>query len=181
MTPKEYQPLLKRKLQGIYPDQDVEIEWTSIRGDSSVYSPRVDAAVGPFATENKHIEEYSNLLETSEDFIRKLIQKHNENLKSFDLDIDEHLFTILKHFNQNARCLLCVEIENKVSRKHILGGFVNASALGRVAILIPWTSEKLKAFVKLRNYLGFLASVGKNTFKTDNILILTREQLDECF
>ncbi len=180
MKSKEYQSILKAKLQEIY-NEEVKIEWTSMKGNKEVYSPRVDVSVGPFAEDQKYIEEYNNLLDVSENFINKLIQKHNENLNYFGLEADENLFERLKDFNENARCFICIEIENKVSRKHLIGGLVNASALGRIGILIPWTSEKLKAFIKLRNYLKFLGRVGKNTFKTDNILILTKEQLNDCF
>jgi len=181
MTPKEYQPILKTKLKKIYKHEEVEIEWLPMKGNRNIYSPRVDAAVGPFALDHKFQSEYDSLMQTSRIFIEKLIKKYNENLRSFDLNIEENLFNELKYFNQNARCLLCIEIENKVSRKHLIGGLVNASALGRIGILIPWTSEKLKAFINLRNYLEFLGSVGKNTFKTNNIIILTKEQLDDCF
>ena len=45
----------------------------------------------------------------------------------------------------------------------LLGGAVNAAALGRIGIVVAWTSEKLKAFAKLRRYLNFLGIVGKNT------------------
>ena len=188
MTPKEYQIELKEKLQRIYPAQRVETEWTSIKKKDGledvygkVYCPRVDVAVGPFATQARFSEEYNNLQNESEHFIEKLIEKHNENLIHFGLEIKTDLFDRLKYFNRNARCFLCIEIENKVSRKHLVGGLVNASALGRVGVLIPWTPEKLKAFVKLRNYLMFLGKVGKNTFKTENVLILTKEQLNDCF
>ena len=51
MTPKEYQPILKTKLKEIYKYKEVkvEIEWSSMKGDKNIYSPRVDAAVSPFA------------------------------------------------------------------------------------------------------------------------------------
>ena len=42
---------------------------------------------------------------------------------------------------------------------------------------VAWSADKLKAFIKLREYLNFLGSVGKNTFDTTNLLILDKEQL----
>lgn len=178
MTPKEYQTILKGKLERIYPE--VLTEWSSMSGNSNVYSPRVDLAVGPFATNRRYIEEYDDLMTESRVFIESLLFKHNENLAAFNLETENNHFEQLFDFNKNARCFLCIEIENKVSRKHLIGGLVNASALGRIGILIPWTPEKLKAFLKLRNYLKFLGRVGKNTFKTANVLILTKDQLDDC-
>ena len=84
------------------------------------------------------------------------------------------------YFNENARCLLCIEIEGTGSRKHCLGDLINASALGRVGILVARSEKMLKAFLRQREYLRFLGSVGKNTLKTDNTLILSTEQFDKC-
>lgn len=181
MSPKEYQTILKAGLQNIYPNSEIEIEWPAFNGVKDIYSPRVDLAVGPFAYNTRHDNSYNSLLNDSRNFIEKLIEKHNENLSEFNLESDFNSFNDLLYFNSNARCLLCMEIENKVSRKHLIGGLINASALGRIGILIPWTPEKLKAFIKLKNYLKKLGELEKNTFRTDNILILTKEQLDSCF
>ena len=59
----------------------------------------------------------------------------------------------------------------------MIGGAVNASVLGRIGILVAWSPDKLRAAIKLRRYLEFLARVGKNTFDTTNLLILSKEQL----
>ena len=177
---KNYQKLMKEKLSLIYPANDIETEWYSIKGNKNIYSPRVDLAVGPFATERRYEDEYDDLMKKSRIFVESLITKHNENLRSFGSELEDNSFEKLFDFNKNARCLLCIEIENEVSRKHLIGALVNVSALGRIGILIPWTPEKLKAFIKLRNYLKLLKEVGKNTFKTDNVLILTKEQFDDC-
>ena len=190
MTPKEYQPIAKRMLEKLYSEvEQVKKEWASIKGNKNIYSPRVDLAVGPFAIDKRYEKKYDGLMRMrkSQAFIKSMIAKHNENLKTIDKNLitfglksEDDYFQKLLYFNRNARCLLCIEIENKVNRKHLIGGLVNASALGRVAILIPWTPEKLKAFIRIRNYLKFLGRVEKNTFKTDNVLILTKNQFDGC-
>ena len=89
-------------------------------------------------------------------------------------------FHELKILNENSRCLLAIEIENNVSRKHLLGGAVNAAALGRLGIVVGWTENKVKALVKLQTYWDFLYSVGKNTFNTRNLVILSPQQLSEA-
>jgi hypothetical protein len=81
--------------------------------------------------------------------------------------------------NENARCFIAVEIENESSRKHILGGMVNAAALGRLGIIVAWTPEKLRAVLKMRRYLVYLATVGKRTFDPANLFVLTRGQFDQ--
>ena len=53
MTLKEYQKLLVQKLQNVYPEAPIESEWSAMRGDKSLYCPRIDVAVGPFAVNDK--------------------------------------------------------------------------------------------------------------------------------
>jgi hypothetical protein len=107
----------------------------------------------------------------------KLIAKHNDNCGGHE----EHTrFELIRDFNENARCLLCIEIEESGTRKHCLGNLVNASALGRVGILVSRKPSVLPTFLRQRAYLHFLAEVQKNTFRTTNALVLTAEQLTEC-
>jgi hypothetical protein len=55
---------------------------------------------------------------------------------------------------------------------------VNAASLGRIGIGVAYNDRTLRTFVRLLNYLGFLKRVGKNTYKTTNFLILTKDQLE---
>lgn len=178
MTVKEYQKYFKDKLKNIY--QEVEVEWNPFGRRDDQYSPRPDIAVGPFAINNRLVRDYDILLNESKSkaFIESLIEINNQNIIRIGGGNQSTLFNI-SHFNDNARCFLCIEIENATSRKHIMGGLVNASALGRVAILVAWTPDKLKAFIKLKNYLKSLTVAEKNSFKTDNILILDKDQFKE--
>jgi hypothetical protein len=173
---KEYQNLLCDELSRIYPTVEVVSEWASMKDEMGIYSPRVDVAVGPFATQGICIEQYNQLMDDSQDFIIKLINYHSVNIRAFTPESKLLTFNALKHKNSNARCLLAIEIENSGSRKHIIGDVVNASALGRVGIFIAWTPEKLRAVIKMRRYLQFLKRVGKNTFNTTNLLILDKNQ-----
>lgn len=178
MKLKEYQRQLVSELQRIYPITPIHAEWTAIRKDRSVYCPRIDVAVGPFATDTKcFIDEYDTLFANSEHFISTMLDYHKQNVERLSWENFITSIDSLRNKNRNARCLLAIEIENRVSRKHLIGGAVNAAALGRIGIVVAWTPEKLKAFVKLRRYLNFLGSVGKNTFDTTNLLILDRDQL----
>jgi hypothetical protein len=181
MTVKKYQKYCKNKLDTIY--QEVQVEWNPFKGcevSNKQYCPRLDMAVGPFAINNQFREAYTDLLceLKSKAFIESLIRANNQNIIRVGRGEQSDLSDFYS-FNLNARCFMCVEIENKVSRKHIAGGLVNASALGRVAVLIAWTPDKLKAFIKLKNYLKYLSSVEKNSFKTNNILILDKDQFKE--
>lgn len=159
------------------PGVEVKTEWATMVGELRMYSPRLDIAVGPFATIRRYIQEYDDLMERNRTFIEALIETHNSNLREFGLPTRFPDFEEIKHKNQNARCFLAIEIENRVSRKHLMGGAINAAALGRIGIVVAWTPDKLKAFLQLRRYLEFLDSVGKNTFDTTNLLIMDKDQL----
>ena len=177
MNLKEYQNNIKNKLRNIFPELDVETEWRIKVEQFNIYSPRLDLAVGPFSINNRNIINYDNLLNTYRYFFDKLIKIHNNNLHIFNNYFSQTNFGNLLHTNRNARCFIALEIENKVSRKHLLGGAVNASAIGRVGLFIAWSDEKFRAMVKLNGYFNFLKEVEKNTYNVDNLLILHRDQL----
>ena len=186
-NPQHFQNLLVTQLRQIYPvPTPIESEWRAIQNIRGVYSPRIDVVVGPFSTRRggNCIEQYDNLMDLSNEFINNLLIMHQQNVNLYRPN-DEQLnqlqyipqFDELKQHNANARCLLAIEIENQVSRKHLLGGAVNAAALGRLGIVVGWTDNKVKALVRLQTYWDFLASVDKNTFSTANLLILSPQQL----
>lgn len=173
---RAYHQTVRRRLERVY--EEVLAPWYPFRGEGrGIYAPIVDVAVGPFAIETRYETRYSELLGLTRAFIECLIEKHNENVE----DVEERAtFDRVASFNMNARCLLCIEVEDTGSRKHCLGDLVNASALGRVGLLIARTDTVLRTFVRQRAYLAFLKSVQKNTFRTDNALVLTEKQFDDC-
>lgn len=127
------------------------------------------------------------MLTDHEQLIQQLLDLNVETFQRYQddriQDEIQHLFPTmhsLRTFNRNARCFIAVEIENQVSRKHLLGGVQNASVLARVGIVVPWTEEKLRATVKLLQYWDFLRYVEKNTFDSNNVLVLTHEQIEHC-
>ncbi len=185
MTVKHYQNYLSGRLSQYFKSDLIVTEWSSMidESDLKIYSPRLDLAVGPFATNQRYGKEYDNMLNGAkvERLIQRLIKHSNKNLKHFGDDFVQLTnYEDIKYQNYNARCFLAIEIENQVSRKHLMGGAINAAALGRIGIVIPWTDEKLRAFVRLVRYLRYLGYAEKNTFNTENLLIVTKEQLDDA-
>lgn len=185
-----YQDEMAKLLRQLYPPPTpVRTEWRALESIAGLYSPRIDIAVGPFSVVRgrNYIQEYDGLMEDTRPFIERLRTYHCNNVDQYTVSDDEtfrHVppatFAELRTFNENARCLMAIEIENRVSRKHLLGGAVNASVLGRLAVIIGWDEMKVRALVKLREYWHFLESVGKNTFATRNLLILSPEQFGEA-
>jgi hypothetical protein len=183
-----YQNAVVDDLKKVFADQEVEPEWKAIRKTPGLYSPRIDVAVGPFSIVSGQTKsaEYDAMVRANADLIGRLIDCYESTFKDYQNDkIQErigHNFPTVEsilRFNGNARCFMAIEIENQVSRKHLLGGVVNASVLSRIGILVPWTKEKRRATIKLLQYWDFLKYVGKNTFSADNVLVLTPDQLKE--
>ena len=175
---KQYQSTLREKLKVIFRANEVKSEWQATLTSFNVYSPRIDIAVGPFAEHRDCIIEYNSLLEQYRLFFLGLIELHNSNMISLYGDYFIRTLDNLLSTNNNSRCFLSIEIENSTSRKHILGGAINASSLGRVGLIIPFNKEKFLAIKKLEGYFNFLQNAGKNSFNANNLLIINKEQLD---
>ena len=178
LTEREYQRRASQAFQRLYPEVEVAVQWYPFRGERrDMYWPVVDVAVGPFAIHERYGARYTELMNQTRPFIESLIEVHNGNVEDLN---DRTDFGSLVQFNENARCLFCIEIEESGSRKHCLGNLVNASALGRIGILVARTDDVLRTFVRQRAYFQFLAGVEKNTFRTTNALLLSERQFDDC-
>lgn len=177
MSVANYQQQLKGLLEGIF-DEEVVPEWRTKMGNG-LYSPRVDVAVGPFGMEAGHqcIPLYNNLCNEHQGLLEQMVNQHLQNMQS-EISVEQKIED-LNFTNINARCFMAIEIENKSSRKHLMGGGVNAIALGRVGIAVGYTNEMHRAFMNLYRYFEFLREVGKPTINNRNLLILSRDQLLE--
>jgi len=160
-------------------------EWPAFAPSVDRYSPRLDLAVGPFSTEAGHrkTEDYRRLAIDHSTFLDTLWSFHVENERRLGAKSDQspQSLDFALSGNNNARCFLAVEIENAVSRKHLMGGIMNAAALGHLGVMVAWTEEKLRAMFRARSYLFFLESVDKPTMTVRNLLILSRNQADRAF
>lgn len=174
----QFQETVATRLRALHGGVETTTEWSTMRGELGVYSPRLDVAVGPFATGSKRCgREYDDLIRRHGAFLRRAYESSNENFNAFGEHRVEFSFEEVTQQNWNSRCFIAIEIENAVTRKHLMGGAVNAAALGRVGIAVGWTTDKVRAFVKLRTYLLYLGEVGKNTLRPFNLLVLSPAQL----
>ena len=179
---QQYQRDLRDRLAEVFRATPVDVEWRARVefGGRSVYSPRLDVAVGPFAIEENREVAYDGMVNRHRNLLERLFDAHRFNLVSHDCSIDGLDVRRVVERNRNARCFLAVEIENQVSRKHLMGGAINAAALGRVGIAVGWSDRQVNSLIRLRSYLLFLARVGKNAFDPANLLILGPDQLMRC-
>lgn len=175
-----YQADLRNRLQRSFRGIAVEAEWAALRAERVVYSPRLDVAVGPFAFTANQRAAYDRMVRENEPLLRRLFDAHCANLVALDYSADNFDFGELVSRNANARCFLAIEIENAVSRKHLMGGAINAAALGRIGVAVGWTQRQVNALIRMRAYLLFLARVGKNSFDPANLIVLGSEQLVAC-
>ncbi|MGB9809474.1 MAG: hypothetical protein ACPLSA_05470 [Caldanaerobacter sp.] len=161
-------------LKQIFKGYDVVREWDVARDSQDgftreLYCPRVDFAVGPFNLD-ANIDYNNRLIEEAYQKYKSLL----ELLKSRSDSKDK----VLKP-NENPRCFLVIEIEHKSSRKHRLGSIVNASALGKIGIIVASDQKVFESLVKIRKYLEFLDHVQKTRCAPENIMIITKENFLE--
>lgn len=189
MPLEEYQNTLRGLLQDKIASPTV-CEWRT-QMTAHIYSPRLDIAVGPFSIVDgvQLTHEYDELFQNNVPFLSRLVTCHLSNLdiinQGMTADEIESLIAQkldeMRYFNYNSRCFIAVEIENAVSRKHLMGGAINASVLGRIGIAVGYTQEMHTAFLNLYRYFAFLQTVDKPTFRTNNLLVISSEQLlDIC-
>lgn len=179
----EYQKHLFEKVSKVF--DVVEYEWRAFKtGDKHKYGPRLDIAVGPFNNEDAPENltyRYNEIVHEGlvNRFLRRAYDFHILNLdKTIYEEVIHPGFLEVIERNQNARCLISFEIENKNTRKHIMGSVVNAASLGRVGIGIGFTRDVTETFLRILNYLSFLRNVEKNGYDTCNFLVLTVEQME---
>jgi len=145
-------------LREVFDESNVKKEW-DVATDSedaytrNLYVPRIDYAIRPFNIS-------SNPKQMTED-LRRIYKSflNHENLFSSMIEYAEYPenFNHNFEFNENPRCFVAIEVENKTTRKHRLGSIVNASAMGKVAIMVAKTSNVMKSFEKLLKYLNVFA------------------------
>ena len=143
-----------------------------------MYCPVIDVAVGPFATHRRHVRDYDRMTRDYEGFLSRILSAHTRNLNRFGSVYQAQTLYDLCGGNRNARCFLAIEIEKgNPDLKYLMGSMINASALGRVGILVAWDQYRLRSLLRVRENFLYLSELGKNTFDTTNLLFLDKDQL----
>jgi hypothetical protein len=142
-----------------------------------MYSPAIDLAVGPFATHQRFINEYDQMVYCSSDMIEAMLKCYRVNLRRFWSEFEAPPFEQLCRLNQNARCFMAIEIEKgNQSLKYLIGSAINASALGRIGIVLAWNQCRLNGLLRGREFLSYMKQLDKNSFDTTNLLFLSKDQ-----
>jgi hypothetical protein len=158
------------ELKRIFGDNNVVPEWNVAKNSRDqytreLYSPRVDFAVGPFNIDS-NIDKNRSLIDASYRKYEGLLQR----LKIASDSVNDVFCP-----NQNPRCFLAIELEAKTSRKHRLGSMFNASAMGKIGIVIASNEQVFRSFVKIRRYFEFLKNAWKSPYAPKNLMILRKD------
>jgi hypothetical protein len=158
------------QLKRVFGDKNVIKEWDVAKNSKDAYTrelycPRVDFAVGPFNIDT-NIDYNNRLIEESYQKYRELLELLESKSDIKDSALEP---------NKNPRCFIVIEVENKNSRKHRLGSLVNASALGKIGIIVASSDRVFTSFVKIRKYLAFLNQAQKIEIFPKNVMIITKE------
>ncbi len=179
LSNRDYQITIAHQLKEKY-SLDAQTEWRPMQEQKTLYSPRVDIGVGPFVYDSKCIpQQHDRLIHKHAKEIQKMLDFHKSNVDRFNFTTANPTLEEVCFKNTSARCLLAIEIEDKISRKHLIGGALNAIALGRLGIVITCSEDKLSAMFRIRKYLWFLSNATK--LETDNLLILSKQQFADSF
>jgi len=167
----EYQDGAVIRLQKLFGENNVLKEWDvgkksrdSLTRD--LYCPRVDIAVGPFNID-RNLEKNNKMINSVYSNFLPLIEIWRENSDIKNIELRPH---------DNPRCFLVIEIENKSSRKHRIGSILNASAIGKIGIIVAWDDKVMISLSKIRRYLNFLKDVRKLSEDAfQNVMVIERD------
>jgi len=143
------------------------------------YSPTLDIGVGPYAFLPGSLNQvYLNILRKNKikEFIRNISRKGFYFLKTGHnrfIDNSEFIYQ-----NNNARCFLAIEIENKTTRKHFIGSSLNASMMGKIGIVIC-EGEFAEHIERLFGYIKEMIHRAKSPPIMQNVIWIKKEDFDE--
>gem|GEM_PF-994622 len=157
-----------------------EVRPRRTRAWRSMYSPALDLAIGPFATDRPYVDEYDLMVTRSKSMLLDMFRCFKLNLREFGSSYPAGAFTRIWRLNPNSRCFLAIEIERRNrSMKYLEGSMFNSSAYGRIGILVAWDQSRLDDLLRAREHFTYLGALRKNTFNTENLLILNKEQFSQ--
>ena len=158
MTASDYQILAEAKLKRHF--ADVRTEWSGVKdANDAFYVPRVDIAVGPFST----------------------TRGRDSKIPQTRI-VPDKLCALFEHLpsNKNPCCLLAIEVVYNGSYKHVLGDFLNTSALGLYGLVIGLDTQMSK-IKRIHEYLKALADLEKLPWLFQNVVALNTEDFDKLF
>lgn len=151
----------------------------NLRAEALLYAPRLDLAVGPFATEYSLAGEFDEMLDRYRELVQRLLDAHRSNMVAFPDCYTSPDIPSLLIANPNPRCFMAIEIKRgNPNMKYLLGSAFQAAAWGKIGVVVCWNGSRRRNLLGIREMLSLLSANGKNTLHTGNLLIMTKEQMD---
>lgn len=169
------QNIIYKQLIDVFGEAHVHKEWDVVKGSQdgytrALYCPRIDFAVDPFNIDR-------NLDENN----RRISEKYFEYEPLFSILIQHsNIPENNLELNNNPRCFLTIEHENNVTRKHMIGTIINASAIGKVGIAIAAQNKTYRALSRIKKYLDALVEFDKLDFFPKNVIIVNLNEFINC-
>ncbi len=132
--------------------------------DRHLYCPRIDFAIGPFNTDRQ--------LDRNNSIINQEYRIHEQFFNQVKEKNPDEWHELVP--NRNPRCFIAIEVEKSGSRKHRIGSIMNASAIGKVGILVAVDEPNFRALNRIRRYLDFINRAKKTESYPKNVLIIRR-------
>jgi len=131
------------------------------------YCPRIDYAIKPLNVTRD--------VDYNKELIRQAYIQH-ENI--IDEIRSNGLIASPWSTNENPRCFLAIEYENKTSTKHRLGTLINAGALGKVGIIVTLNPKTYRSYYRILEYLKFLQQHRKILQIQNNFIVIEKAEFN---
>jgi len=160
-------------LQNVFGDGNVIAEW-GVGNESQdalqrglQYCPRIDFAIKPLNTTRNWAENRLRMRAAKQNY-----HQFFQDLKYIGLSNSNW------NENNNPRCFVAIEYENKTTTKHRLGSLINACALGNVGIVVAVNDKTYRSYERIIKYLEFLQINDKMPVHPNNYILLKRNDFE---
>jgi len=131
------------------------------------YCPRIDFAIRPLNIDRN----FSNNLTL-------INQAYGEYRPLLNELAERGLRCSRSSTNENPRCFLAIEHENKTSTKHRLGSLINVGAIGKFGIIVAENLKVYRSYNRILRYLEFLQENRKLAEIQNNFAVIEKVEFE---
>jgi hypothetical protein len=160
-------------LEEVFGKENVISEWDVAKNSRDAlqrglqYCPRIDFAIKPLNIDRR-IEKNQRSINHAYRHFENLIHAFKRNSHAFGQWA----------LNENPRCFLAIEYENRTTTKHRLGSLINAGAIGKVGIVVAMNTKVYRSYERILKYLEFLQQQRKMNVLRNNYVVIERDRFE---
>jgi hypothetical protein len=132
------------------------------------YCPRIDFAIKPLNVD-RNVSNNAALINQTYNRFRPLL----EELAKRGLRCSR------SSTNENPRCFLAIEYENKTSTKHRLGSLINVGVIGKSGLVVAENPKAYRSYERILRYLDFLQENRKLAEIQNNFTVILKTEFEE--